>query len=98
MIQSLEKAIDQLLQLSESEQREIAQRILITIENKKIAAKNNDVNGSFSANELDKEIVAKKNAWDILEELAGTIEAPQDWSQNHAHYLYGSPKQSQENE
>ncbi|MBR8826789.1 MAG: hypothetical protein DSM107014_02620 [Gomphosphaeria aponina SAG 52.96 = DSM 107014] len=98
MIQSLEKAIHQLLQLSESEQREIAQRIIITRENKKIADKNNDVNGSFSANELDKKIIAQKNAWDILEDMAGTIEAPQDWSQNHDYYLYGLPKQSQENE
>jgi hypothetical protein len=24
-----------------------------------------------------------RNAWDILEELAGTIEAPEDWSQQH---------------
>lgn len=32
------------------------------------------------------------NAWDILESLAGTIEAPADWSVEHDHYLYGTPK------
>lgn len=33
-----------------------------------------------------------RNAWDILEEMAGTIEAPADWSSEHDHYLYGTPK------
>jgi hypothetical protein len=32
------------------------------------------------------------NAWDVLESLIGTIEAPTDWSSEHDHYLYGSPK------
>ena len=34
------------------------------------------------------------NAWDILEALTGTIEAPTDWSSEHDHYLYGTPKNS----
>ncbi len=29
------------------------------------------------------------NAWDVLQELTGTITMPQDWSENHQHYLYG---------
>jgi hypothetical protein len=33
-----------------------------------------------------------ENAWDVLESLTGTIEAPTDWSSEHDHYLYGSPK------
>lgn len=33
-----------------------------------------------------------KNGWDILEEMIGTIDAPADWSKEHDHYLYGSPK------
>ncbi|MGB8703087.1 MAG: hypothetical protein WCD18_27025 [Thermosynechococcaceae cyanobacterium] len=37
------------------------------------------------------------NAWDVLESLAGTIEAPADWSKEHDHYLYGTPKQSEPN-
>jgi hypothetical protein len=33
------------------------------------------------------------HAWDVLESLTGTIEAPTDWSAEHDHYLYGTPKQ-----
>ncbi len=35
-----------------------------------------------------------ENAWDILESLAGTIDAPEDWSSEHDHYLYGTPKRN----
>ena len=31
------------------------------------------------------------NAWDVLESLTGTVEAPTDWSAEHNHYLYGTP-------
>ena len=31
-------------------------------------------------------------AWDILDTLAGTVEMPPDWSLEHDHYLYGTPK------
>lgn len=34
-------------------------------------------------------------AWDTLEALTGTVEAPADWSAQHHHYLYGTPKQPQ---
>lgn len=37
------------------------------------------------------------NAWDVLESLTGTIAAPADWSKEHDHYLYGTPKQSEPN-
>lgn len=37
-------------------------------------------------------IVASSNAWDVLESLTGTVEAPTDWSAEHDHYLYGTPK------
>lgn len=36
----------------------------------------------------------QENAWDILEALTGTIEAPEDWAVEHDHYLYGPPKQA----
>ena len=38
----------------------------------------------------------KENAWDILESLAGTFEAPEDWSIQiqHDHYLSGTPKRN----
>ena len=39
-----------------------------------------------------------KNAWELLEEMAGTYEAPEDWSSEHDHYLYGTPKRTVNNE
>lgn len=44
------------------------------------------------------EIKASKNAWDLLEEMAGTYESPEDWSKEHDHYLYGTPKRNLTNE
>jgi hypothetical protein len=32
--------------------------------------------------------------WDLLEHAAGTVEMPADWSSEHDHYLYGTPKRS----
>jgi hypothetical protein len=32
------------------------------------------------------------DAISVLEALAGSIEAPADWSSEHDHYLYGTPK------
>lgn len=34
------------------------------------------------------------SGWSAIEDLAGTVEAPADWSIEHDHYLYGSPKQN----
>ena len=42
------------------------------------------------------DIEAEGNAWDVLEALTGTIEAPSDWSSQHNHYLYGTPKHDNE--
>jgi hypothetical protein len=32
------------------------------------------------------------DAWDVLEQLTGSVDAPEDWSVEHNHYLYGAPK------
>jgi len=32
------------------------------------------------------------DVWDVLEDLAGTVDAPDDWASQHDHYLYGTPK------
>jgi len=32
--------------------------------------------------------------WDLLKEVAGTVEMPADWASEHDHYLYGTPKRS----
>lgn len=34
------------------------------------------------------------DAWDVLESLVGTVQGPIDWSAEHDHYLYGTPKLS----
>ena len=36
--------------------------------------------------------VQAQSAWDILEELSGTVEGPEDWAAEHDHYLYSTPK------
>lgn len=38
------------------------------------------------------------NAWDILEEMTGTYEAPKDWSSEHDYYLYGTSKKNSNDE
>jgi hypothetical protein len=35
------------------------------------------------------------NAWDVLDSLVGTVEAPADWSAEHDHYFYGTPKRQE---
>jgi len=42
--------------------------------------------------EPEPEATPPGDAWDVLERYAGTIGAPPDWSSEHDHYLYGSPK------
>ena len=32
------------------------------------------------------------DVWDLLETVAGTVDAPSDWAAEHDHYLYGTPK------
>ena len=36
-----------------------------------------------------------EDAWDILERLIGTIDAPADWSAEHDHYIHGGPKRTE---
>ena len=36
--------------------------------------------------------LATKDAWAILESMAGTVEGAPDWSSELKHYLYGTPK------
>ncbi len=40
----------------------------------------------------EEHLQASGNAWDALRSLTGTVEAPVDWSTEHDHYLYGTPK------
>lgn len=47
---------------------------------------------------VPEEVAPVLNAWDLLENLTGTVETPEDWSAEHDHYLYGTPKRQTMNE
>jgi hypothetical protein len=36
------------------------------------------------------------DAWSVLDALAGTVEAPEDWASEHDHYLYGSKRREEQ--
>lgn len=44
--------------------------------------------------EAEADIPEGGGLWDFLERIAGTVEMPADWSSEHDHYLYGTPKRS----
>lgn len=48
--------------------------------------------------EVNVEIVGngEPSIWEKLQELAGTVEGPADWAENHDHYLYGTPKRTKD--
>ena len=39
-----------------------------------------------------REAPEEKNLWEVLSNLTGTVEGPEDWSQEHDYYLYNVPK------
>jgi hypothetical protein len=39
---------------------------------------------------------ATQDAWDVLDRLTGTVDAPEDWSTEHDHYITGAPKRQRE--
>ncbi len=43
-------------------------------------------------------IAEEQSAWDVLAQLASTVDAPADWATEHDHYLYGSPKRGEGSE
>ena len=38
------------------------------------------------------EVGGLENAWDVLDALAGSVDAPADWAAEHDHYLYGTSR------
>ena len=36
-----------------------------------------------------------QDAWDVLEDLVGTLQGPPDWAAEHDHHLYGTPKRKE---
>ena len=41
---------------------------------------------------LPNDLSQQTTAWDVLDELTGSITAPPDWAEEHDHYFYGTPK------
>ena len=41
----------------------------------------------------DEEPISERDIWDVLSESSGKIDGPEDWSEEHDHYLYGTKKQ-----
>lgn len=41
---------------------------------------------------VEEAIPEAADPWDVMESLIGSIDAPEDWSVEHNHYLYGTPK------
>lgn len=41
-----------------------------------------------------KEESGERSLWDVLSEFSGTVEGPEDWSEAHDHYLYGTPRRA----
>jgi predicted RNase H-like HicB family nuclease len=92
-----EEALNNLIQLFQARKPEI-----VTLEIElpqtehpwmKFAGMHKD-NSTFE--ETSEYIKNEGNAWDVLETLTGTIEAPSDWSSQHDFYLYGTPKYDNE--
>ena len=44
--------------------------------------------------EAETDLPESGGLWEFLERIAGTVEMPADWSSEHDHYLYGTPKRS----
>ena len=49
-------------------------------------------NVSYIVTVEEEELRGGQDLWSILKGLTGKVEGPQDWSKEHDHYLYGSPK------
>jgi len=39
-----------------------------------------------------KEESGEQSLWDVLSRFSGTVEGPEDWSEEHDHYVYGTPR------
>ena len=89
-----EEALNNLIQLFQARKPEI---VTLEIEPDKTEHPWLKFAGMHKDNPLFTESLENEgNAWDVLEALTGTIEAPSDWSSQHNHYLYGTPKHDNE--
>ncbi|QLE43989.1 hypothetical protein FD723_28505 [Nostoc sp. C052] len=51
---------------------------------------------SIVSEDISSSQIKATDVWDVLEDLTGTVEAPEDWASQHDHYLYGTPKRHPE--
>jgi hypothetical protein len=92
-LEILEQIEGQIKNLTNEEQLWLLEKLAYQI---RIKSPNNAINSSTNTNENGSQPQPKKlNAWELLEKYAGTVEAPEDWSAEHDHYLYGTPKRSE---
>jgi predicted DNA-binding antitoxin AbrB/MazE fold protein len=45
--------------------------------------------------EREVHLIKGRDAWEVLEQVVGAVQAPEDWATEHDHYLYGTPKRAQ---
>jgi hypothetical protein len=60
-------------------------------DNRKYLAENEHLTHILIVHE-NAEDTKSEGVWDVLDSFSGTIEGPEDWSLEHDHYLYGSPR------
>ncbi len=41
---------------------------------------------------IKRKAASKQSLWDVLNKFSGKVEGPEDWSKEHDHYIYGTPK------
>ncbi len=47
---------------------------------------------------VDPKVPPAETAWEVLDRMVGTYDGPTDWSAEHDHYLYGTPKRGDQEE
>ena len=94
-----EEALNNLIQLFQAREAEIVTLEIAPAKTEhpwlKFAGMHKD-NPLFT--ETLEDIENEGNAWDVLEALIGTSEAPSNWSSQHDFYLYGTPKKNSNDE
>ncbi len=40
-------------------------------------------------------VIKQASVWEVLAKYTGSIDGPEDWSIEHDHYLYGTPKRNE---
>jgi hypothetical protein len=70
----------------------VQNRVSGTVNNGQRVIRYNSNKGSDPATKQRPQAAQQPTGWEAIAGLIGTVEAPIDWSAEHDHYLYGSPK------